>query len=154
MPDSETTASRSSSSSTGAAAAPDAASSASATLAGSKLIVPDLSALTAMQKNNIALMTQATETASKGLQDIVKGQQQALESSIKNMQASMTTAAGTQMPQIDGEIENLNATITTMNKAADDLTKSMTKSFAALNSSVNETLTQIEAVTKTFSSGG
>lgn len=161
MPDSETMASSTASSSTSSsAAAPDGASSASATLADSKLIVPDLSALTAMQKNNIALMTEATETASKGLQDIVKGQQQALESSIKNLQSSMTTATGTsglsdpKMPQLSSEIENLNSTITTMNKAADDLTKSMTKSFATLNSSVNETLTQIEAVTKQFSSGG
>ncbi|USG62368.1 hypothetical protein NBZ79_05160 [Sneathiella marina] len=135
----------------GAAGAPTAAGG---------LVIPDLSALSALQKQNMQKMTAAVETASHGLQDIVSQQRSTLQETAENLQASLSTARPSDQsgivsfPDIQSQISNLSTTIENMNSVATTLTASTTKSFDTVTQSLTEALAAIEDVAQKFSSGG
>ncbi|WP_288903084.1 hypothetical protein [uncultured Sneathiella sp.] len=129
------------------------------TVAGG-LIIPDLSAITTMQNDNMQKMKAAVQAASQGLQDIVAAQRTTLQQTIENLQKSLNSSVGTAKigqdatPDIQPEIDNLNLTVDNLSKAADTLTSSTSKSFDAINKSMEQSLTTIEQVAQKFSSGG
>lgn len=124
------------------------------------LIIPDLSAITTMQNENMQKMTAAVQSASKGLQDIVAAQRTTLQQTIGNLQKSLNSSVGTAKagegatPDIQSEIDNLNLTVDNLSKAADTLTTSTSQSFDAINKSMEQSLATIEQVAEKFSSGG
>jgi len=129
------------------------------TVAGG-LIIPDLSAITTMQNDNMQKMTAAVQAASQGLQDIVAAQRTTLQQTIGNLQKSLNSSVGTAKigqdatPDIQPEIDNLYLTVDNLSKAADTLTSSTSKSFDAINKSMEQSLATIEQVAQKFSSGG
>jgi len=55
---------------------------------------------------------------------------------------------------VQSQINNLTVTIDSLNKAAETLTASTSKSFDAINQSMEKSLASIEQVAEKFSSGG
>lgn len=129
------------------------------TVAGG-LIIPDLSALSAQQNQNMQKMTGAVQTAAQGLQDIVDQQRTTLQETVEKLQASLRASNPTgqllsvPIPDIHSQIGSLSATIENMNSVANTLTASTTKSFDAINQSMTASLSAIEQVAQKFSSGG
>lgn len=169
MSDTPSTTSTSSSSAAPAASTPPASSAAPAPAASSGggaptvaggLVIPDLSALSTMQTDNMQKMTAAVQTASQGLQSLVTLQKQTLQQAVTTLQASLNTSVttanggGGKVPDIQAEINNLTVTIDSLNAASQTLTASTTKSFDAISQSMNTSLATIEQVAAKFSSGG
>jgi septal ring factor EnvC (AmiA/AmiB activator) len=130
-----------------------------ATVAGG-LVIPDISALSTQQNQNMQQMTSAIEAASQGLQAIVTQQQKTLQETVEKLRVSITASDRTTHAKIDALsenqalISNLSACIEGMNTTAGTLTSSTTKSFDAINQSLTASLAAIEQVAKKFSSGG
>ena len=137
-----------------------ASSSGGAPIVAGGLMIPDLSAITTMQNDNMQKMTAAVQAASKGLQDIVAAQRSTLQQTVGNLQTSLNSSVGTAKagegatPDIQSEIDNLNLTVDNLSKAADTLTASTSKSFDAINKSMEQSLATIKQVAEKFSSGG
>ncbi|WP_373089558.1 hypothetical protein [Sneathiella sp.] len=145
-----------SASSSDAAATP---ASGAPTVAGG-LIIPDLSPLTTLQNDNMQKMTAAVQSAAQGLQSIVSLQKDTLQQALGNLHASLNDSVTTawdgpgKVPDVQSQINNLTVTIDSLNKAAETLTASTSKSFDAINQSMEKSLASIEQVAEKFSSGG
>jgi ABC-type transporter Mla subunit MlaD len=129
------------------------------TVAGG-LIIPDLSALSTLQNDNMKKMTDAVQTAAQGLQGIVTMQKQTLQQAVQNLQSSLDSsvtiadAGPGKVPDVEAQIQNLTVAIDNLNAAAQTLTASTTKSFDTISQSMQESLSTIEQVAEKFSSGG
>ncbi|MEH6526241.1 MAG: hypothetical protein V7723_09220 [Sneathiella sp.] len=129
------------------------------TVAGG-LVIPDLSALSTLQNQNVKKMTEAVQTASHGLQDIVGQQRNTLQETVEKLQASFQASSpsgqsGTvAFSDIQSQISNLTTIIENMNSVATNLTASTTKSFDTVTQSMTASLATIEKVAQKFSSGG
>ncbi len=144
---------------TGGSGGASSASGGGPTAAGG-MIIPDLSAITAQQNDNIQKMTAAVQSASGGLQEIVSQQRAVLQQTIQNLQtsldASVTAAKAGPAGTLDlkPEVDNLNLTIDSLTKSAETLTAATGKSFDAINKSMQQSLDTISKVAEKFSSGG
>lgn len=124
------------------------------------LVIPDLSALSTQQNQNMQKMTGAVQTAAQGLQDIVSQQRNTLQETVEKLQASFRISnpsgqsAPVTFPGIQSQINALSATIENMNSVASTLTASTTKSFDAVNQSLTCSLATIEQVAQKFSASG
>ncbi len=124
------------------------------------MIIPDLSAITTQQNDNIKKMTAAVQSASGGLQAIVSQQRTALQQIMQNLQGSLdaSVAAAKAGPagtlDLKAQVDNFDVAIDNLTKTAETLTATTGKSFDAISQSMQQSLQTIEKVAEKFSSGG
>lgn len=124
------------------------------------LVIPDLSAITAQQNENIKKMTAAVQSASGGLQVIAAQQRTALQQIIETLQASLSSSvvmaksrpAGTL--DLKPQLESFDLAIENMTKTAETLTAATGQSFDTISQTMQQSLQAIEKAAEKFSSGG
>lgn len=121
------------------------------------LIIPDLSALSTLQNQNVQKLTEAVQTASHGLQDIVGQQRNTLQETVEKLQDSFRTSSpsgAVPFSDIQSQISNLSSIIENMNSVAINLTASANQSSDTVTRSMNQSLAAIQQIAQKFSSGG
>ena len=128
------------------------------TLAG-KLVVPDLSPMSDVQKENVEAVSSVSKEMSETLQKIVSEQQSALKAVLEGLQTSIKETSGrggipaSKVPDLTVSLDALKLSTDSFAATSEKLTSSTAKSHDMLIQSVNKSMAKIEEVAKKFSGG-
>ena len=127
-------------------------------LAG-KVIIPDLSGVTEAQTQNVKMMGEVTEDATKAFQKIVSGHQSTLHESLKVLSISMSDASQTagissdMVASADIQLKNMENVASRFAETATKMTETTNQSYEKLSQAVAQSIAKIEETAKKFSGG-
>ncbi len=130
----------------------------SPTLAG-KLVVPDLSSMSEVQKENVEAVSSVSKEMSGALQKIVSEQQSALKAVLEGLQTSIEESSGqggipsSKIPDLAVSVDALKISTDSFAATSEKLTGAATKSHDMLIQSINKSMAKIEETAKKFSGG-